>query len=63
MENKKEYIAPQLTTVSFNVENGFVLSGNQVLDQMILWDNSDDSQQVEDYQQHSIWNDGNGFWN
>lgn len=63
MKTKEQYITPLLTTDSFKVANGFVISGNHVLDQMIFWDNSDDSQQVEDYQQHSIWNDGDGFWN
>lgn len=63
MKTKKKYIAPKMMVVSFMVENGFVLSGNQVFDQMMLWDNEYESHQVEDYQEHDIWNDGNGFWN
>lgn len=61
MENKKEYIAPQLTVVSFTVERGFTAS-NPILDQLMFW-NNEPSEQVEDYTEHSIWNDGDGFWN
>ena len=61
MENNKKYMAPQLTVVSFKVERGFTAS-NPILDQLIFWDN-DPSEQVEDYTEHSIWNDGDGFWN
>lgn len=61
MENKKEYVAPQLTVVSFKVEMGFTAS-NPILDQIMFWE-MDNREQVEEYSEHSIWNNGEGFWN
>lgn len=40
---------------------GFTAS-NPILDQIMFW-NNEPSEQVEDYTEHSIWNDGDGFWN
>lgn len=59
MENKKRYTAPQLTVVTFKTEQGYAAS---LLESMMFWQ-SGDSEQVESYQQHETWNDGNGFWN
>lgn len=59
MENKKRYAAPQLTVVTFKTEQGYAAS---LLESMMFWQ-SGDSEQVENYQQHETWNDGNGFWN
>lgn len=61
MENRKEYVAPQLTVVSFKVERGFSAS-NPILDQIMFWE-MDNREQVEEYSEHSIWNNGEGFWN
>ncbi len=59
MKNKKKYTAPQLTVVTFKMEQGYAAS---LLESMMFWQ-SGDSEQVENYQQHETWNDGNGFWN
>lgn len=61
MENKKEYIAPQLTVVSFEVEMGFTAS-SPIFNQLFFWDIGL-SEQVETYSEHSTWNDESGFWN
>lgn len=58
MEKKKEYTAPQITTISFRSEVGYAGSA---LSQMFFWD-AFDSKQVEDYTQHNTWNDGTSFW-
>ncbi len=61
MEKKKEYVAPQLTVVSFKVEMGFTAS-NPILDQIMFW-GFGPSEQIEDYSEHSVWNNDEGFWN
>ncbi len=61
MEKKKEYVAPQLTVVSIKVEKGFTAS-NPILNQLFFWETGQINQ-VEDYSEHSAWNDDNGFWN
>ena len=59
MKHKNQYIAPELTVVEFKVERGYVLSN---FADLLFWE-STDNEQVEAYQEHDIWNDGNGFWN
>lgn len=59
---KQTYEAPELTVVSFQVEQGFAGSGP--FDALIFWDEinyGDD--QVEDYTTGNGWNSGsNHFW-
>ena len=61
METRKEYLAPELTVVSFRVENGFVGS-TPLFNQLLFW-NYEMPEQVESYSQSANWNDGNDFWN
>lgn len=60
METKKQYQAPKLTKYAYRTEVGYVGS---IMEQMVFWDNEEGTQQVEDYTQHEVWNNGNGFWN
>ena len=57
---KKAYQAPELTAVSFRAEQGFVSST------LSLWHpelDPADNRQVEDYGNHSHWQQGsNNFW-
>lgn len=62
---KQPYEAPELTVVSFKVEQGFVGSGP--FGSLIFWDHIiediDDEQQVEDYTTGHNWHSGsNHFW-
>ena len=58
MNTKKEYLMPELTVVWMRAEAGFATSGIEGLE----FGNQDD-EQLESYQQHSLWNEGGGFWN
>ncbi len=62
---KQTYEAPQLTAVSFKVEQGFAGSGP--FSALMFWDHIiediDDEQQVEDYETGNGWTSGsNHFW-
>ena len=59
MYTKKQYIAPQLMVVEFKAERGYAGS---MLESIMFWE-SEDARQVEDYQQHDVWTDEGGFWN
>lgn len=60
MEQKREYIAPQLTIVRFHTEQGYTSSLNLVL----LCSLSYDSEQMEAYSTGNDWTAGNDtFWN
>lgn len=54
---KKQYVAPELTVVTFKTERGYVLSG--ALDNLSFWE-SGDADQMEDYET-TDWHEG-GFW-
>ena len=61
MENKKKYLSPQLTVVTFKAERGYTLS---TLTNISLWDISQlATGQVEDYTLHDDWTTGSEFWN
>lgn len=56
---KKKYIAPDLTTVSFKVGHGFV---NSVpLDALMLREQGD-VEQMESNTEHDSWRESGGFW-
>lgn len=62
IENKKSYLAPQLTAVSFKSERGFAASGG-VFNTFVVWGQSttDESEQMG---LRSGWgdNNSNSFW-
>lgn len=62
MEHKKEYIAPQLTVVTFRTEQGYAASN--IFSSLVFWEELDmpGEEHVESYTDHDVWNDGNGFW-
>ncbi|MBP5527077.1 MAG: hypothetical protein J6X79_01335 [Bacteroidales bacterium] len=60
MTEKKEYVAPKLTVVSFKMEKGYASS---IVDMVTFWDNSQDANQMESYETGNGWNTGsNAFW-
>lgn len=66
-KTKKNYEAPQLTTVSFRAERGYATSGSHPLK---LWEDTDmhilmntENHDVEIYETGNGWNEGsNHFW-
>ena len=60
IENKKTYLAPQLTAVSFKSERGFAASGE--FNTFVLWGQSTD--ESERMGLRSGWGDNssNSFW-
>lgn len=61
MEDKKSYVAPQLTVVTFKTERGFAGSIN-----LLFWLASQNSnyEQLETYETGNGWSEGNTtFWN
>lgn len=64
MENrKKSYEAPRLTVVGFKAERGYAASGPFELDEFLLWDNDQSTEQMESYTTGNGWNEGsNHFW-
>jgi len=55
--DKKEYIAPVLTVVTFAMEKGYATSGP---DPLMLWE---DQEAMEDYVPHDTWTSGSdNFW-
>ncbi len=61
IENKKSYLAPQLTAVSFKSERGFAASGGE-FSTFVVWGQSTD--ESERMGVRSDWGDNssNGFW-
>ena len=60
MTEKKEYVAPKLTVVSFKMEKGYASS---IVDMVTFWYNSQDANQMESYETGNGWNTGiNAFW-
>lgn len=57
--NKRPYEAPQLTVVSFKVEQGFAGSG--VLSSLMFWENSEQDN-MENYETQDNWHSGGQFW-
>lgn len=57
MKEKKEYIAPNMVTVTFHVEKGYTLSMYALFDQ-------ENSRDMEDYEVVDNWSSGssNTFW-
>ena len=64
--NRKTYVAPMLTVVSIRVERGYAVSMQDAsgpFDAMLLWEESNDSRQMETYDASVYWdNTGNHFW-
>ena len=61
---KKTYETPELTVVKFHAECGYSLSSGTEFTQMFLWDNSESTDQMEDYSTANDWRSGtNNFWN
>ncbi len=60
MKTKEEYKAPELTVVSFKVEQGFTASGP--LFDLRLWEMGIGEDDVEDYSVHDSWHQSDGFW-
>lgn len=61
MENKKAYIAPRLTVVSFKSERGYAGSIN-----LLFWlaIQHNEHEQMEAYETGNGWTEGNStFWN
>lgn len=64
-KNKKSYLAPQLTAVSFKSERGFANStGESVPYTLHLFDGYSNGERMESYSTRSGWGDGDGnsFW-
>ena len=59
-QDKKEYVAPQITTVSFVVEAGFNIS-DRIMNLRLFEDESSDN--MEAYEERSGWHSGGDFWN
>ena len=55
-KNKKTYLAPQLTAVSFKSERGFAASGPSTVTFLYLLDGAS-GEQVESYSTRSGWGD------
>ena len=66
MTKKRIYEAPKLTVVSFKAERGFalsILSGSGPFDEMIMFEETHDTRQVEVYDHTPYWDaEGNHFW-
>ena len=64
VDMKKEYIAPQLTVVSFKSERGYAMSnGTPLADFFQLFDCADEQQVQESWTEHSTWdNSGDNFF-
>lgn len=64
MKNKKEYIAPQLTVVTFKNERGYGASnGTPLADFFQLFDGNDEQQAQESWSEHSTWgSSGDSFF-
>ena len=63
MENKKEYITPQLTVVAVKSERGYATS---TLTSLALWSSITfpETQMMERYETTNGWGEGNStFWN
>lgn len=60
--NRKAYLAPQLTAVSFRSERGFAATGEFSL--LSVWNQGESSRETENMGVRSDWNDNtsNGFW-
>ena len=57
---QQTYEAPQLTAVSFKVEQGFAGSGP--FSALMFWENNE-AEQMEDYETANSWTTGsNHFW-
>lgn len=62
MKEKRSYLPPQLTVVSFKSERGYATSGPGPFDFFLFWQNND-ADQMEDYETGNGWNEGsNHFW-
>lgn len=63
---RKTYVAPRLTTATIKAERGYAVSmleGPGPFDEMLLWQESNDSRQMETYDASVYWdNTGNHFW-
>lgn len=61
MSEKRKYVAPQLVVVKVRTEMGFQASAP--LGNLLLWQLTESSNQVESYETHGLWNDeDDGFW-
>ncbi len=60
-KNKKSYLAPQLTAVSFKSEHGFAASGINTLS---IWASASGADEVERLDERTGWEfgSGNSFW-
>ncbi len=57
--DKKQYMAPQLTVVTFRAERGYASS---IISSVSLWE-SPEAEQMESYNQREGWTSGSdGFW-
>lgn len=63
METKKDYMAPQLTVVTFKAEVGY--AGSHTMEMLTFWDDAQESEQMETYSMVDGWGSGdnNSFWN
>ncbi len=64
MNDKKQYIAPQLTVVTFKTERGYVASGTPVTGFLELFDRETaEAQTQESWSEHGTWdNSGDNFF-
>ena len=59
---KQTYEAPELTVVSFKVEQGFAASGSGPFSTLMFWEDNE-ADQMEEYTTGNGWNSGsNHFW-
>lgn len=61
IENKKSYLAPQLTAVSFKSERGFAASGGE-FNTFVLWGQSTDESERMGLRDGWGDNSSNSFW-
>lgn len=59
--DKKEYVAPQLTVVKIKSERGYAASNNISLFSLYLGGAS--IGQLENYTEHEEWTQNGSFWN
>lgn len=65
-KQKGSYMAPRLTVVSFHAERGYaasiITSGVGPFDEVIFFEESPNTRQVEVYEKSYWGNEGNQFW-
>ena len=62
-KTKKTYETPELIVVKICTERGYSASSGTEFNQLFMWDNSEDTRQVENYTEANGWTSGSDhFW-